>query len=96
MSLNFSSKYQCAACGDDIYSTSLLRVSCCDCPPGLDLCLECFSCRAEVAQHRPDHRYRSGSKNMNIILHFINTGSSIMATSLLWVMTGPPRSSCSC
>jgi len=58
MSLNFSSKYQCAACGDDIYSTSLLRVSCCDCPPGLDLCLECFSCRAEVAQHRPDHRYR--------------------------------------
>jgi len=58
MSLNFNQTYKCVSCGDDIYSNSLLRVVCVECVPPIDLCLECFSSRAELGQHKAYHGYR--------------------------------------
>jgi len=58
MSLNFNQTYKCVSCGEDIYSNSLLRVVCVECVPAIDLCLECFSSRAELGQHKAYHGYR--------------------------------------
>jgi len=58
MSLNFNQTYKCVSCGEDIYSNSLLRVVCVECVPPIDLCLECFSSRAELGQHKAYHGYR--------------------------------------
>jgi len=58
MSLNFNQTYKCVSCGDDIYSNSLLRVECIECVPVIDLCLECFSSRAEIGSHKCYHAYR--------------------------------------
>jgi len=58
MSLNFNQTFKCVSCGDDIYSNSLLRVECTECFPAIDLCLECFSSRAEVGHHKCFHGYR--------------------------------------
>lgn len=57
MSINFSSKYRCAGCGQDIYSQATLRVRCAECLD-LDLCLECFASQVEVGSHKNDHAYR--------------------------------------
>jgi len=58
MSLNFNQTFKCVSCGDDIYSNSLLRVVCVECVPPIDLCLECFSSRAELGQHKAYHSYK--------------------------------------
>jgi len=58
MSLNFNQTYKCVSCGDDIYSNSLLRVVCVECVPPIDLCLDCFSSRAELGHHKSYHSYR--------------------------------------
>lgn len=58
MSLNFNQTYKCVSCGEDIYSNSLLRVVCVECVPSIDLCLECFSSRAEIGQHKSYHGYK--------------------------------------
>jgi len=56
--LNFSKKFLCAGCGDNIYDSSLLRVICAECVPVVDLCLECFAAKVEIGQHRSTHAYR--------------------------------------
>lgn len=56
MSLQFSKKYLCAGCGDDIHQASLVRIQCTDC--SLNLCPECFSSRVEVGQHKSYHGYK--------------------------------------
>ena len=56
-SVNFSVKFECAGCGDDIHQTSLVRIQCLECP-GVNLCPECFAARVEVGQHRPYHGYK--------------------------------------
>jgi len=58
MSLNFNQTYKCVSCGEDIYSNGLLRVVCIECVPSIDLCLECFSSKAEIGQHKAYHGYR--------------------------------------
>jgi len=58
MSLNFNQTYKCVSCGEDIYSNCLLRVVCVECVPAIDLCLDCFSSRAEIGQHKSYHGYR--------------------------------------
>jgi len=57
MSLNFSAKFKCAACGEDIYSQNTLRIRCAECQD-LDLCLDCFASQVELGSHKSDHAYR--------------------------------------
>ncbi|XP_076359159.1 transcriptional adapter 2-beta-like isoform X1 [Tachypleus tridentatus] len=47
-------KYHCNYCQEDITG---LRVKCAECPD-FDLCLQCFSCRAEIGEHEFNHRYQ--------------------------------------
>ncbi|KAJ8308734.1 hypothetical protein KUTeg_013608 [Tegillarca granosa] len=47
-------KYRCNYCQGEI---SGFRIKCNDCPD-FDLCLQCFSCGAEVGNHRKDHKYK--------------------------------------
>jgi len=56
-STNFSAKFKCAACGEDIYAKDTLRIQCVVCPE-LDLCLDCFSSQVELGSHKSDHDYR--------------------------------------
>jgi len=56
MSLNFSTKFKCAGCGEDIYSQGTLRVRCAECHD-LDLCMDCFSSQVELGSHKSNHNY---------------------------------------
>ena len=46
-------RFQCDYCQEDIPG---LRVRCADCPD-FDLCLECFSCGAQIGKHKNTHKY---------------------------------------
>lgn len=56
-SVNFTAKYECAGCGDDIHGVgSLVRVQCVE--SGVVLCPECFAAGVEVGSHRAHHAYQ--------------------------------------
>jgi len=47
------SRYLCNYCQEDLKG---LRITCAVCPD-FDLCLECFSCGAELGSHKSNHKY---------------------------------------
>ncbi|KAK8768698.1 hypothetical protein V5799_014837 [Amblyomma americanum] len=47
-------KYHCNYCQEDITG---VRVKCAECPD-FDLCLQCFSCGAEMGAHKNRHGYQ--------------------------------------
>lgn len=53
---NFSTKHECAGCGDDIHATSLVRIQCTE--TNLVFCPECFAAGVEVGGHKAHHGYR--------------------------------------
>lgn len=83
MALNFSQNFRCASCGEDPYQSAPLRVSCAECPGGLELCLECLASRAELGQHRNSHKYRLVDNGGLLLL-----GSSWTARELVQLLDG--------
>lgn len=47
-------RFQCTYCQENI---SGLRIRCVECDQ-FDLCLQCFSCGAEIGKHKNDHKYK--------------------------------------
>lgn len=83
MSLNFSQSYRCASCGEDPYLSGPLRVSCAECPGGLELCLECLASKVELGAHRSSHKYRLVDNGGLLLL-----GSSWTARELVQLLDG--------
>ncbi|KAK8735528.1 hypothetical protein OTU49_005430, partial [Cherax quadricarinatus] len=54
LSYNTFAKYHCNYCEEDVNG---LRVRCLECED-FDLCLQCFSCGAEIGKHRRNHGYQ--------------------------------------
>jgi len=83
MALNFNQNFRCASCGEDPYQSAPLRVSCAECPGGLELCLECVASRVEIGQHRNNHKYRLVDNGGLLLL-----GSSWTAKELVQLLDG--------
>jgi len=84
MSLSFSQSYRCASCGEDPYASAApLRVSCAECPGGLELCLECLASRVELGTHRATHKYRLVDNGGLLLL-----GSTWTAKELVQLLDG--------
>jgi len=83
MSLNFSQAFRCASCGEDPYLSAPLRVSCAECPGGLELCLECLASKVELGVHRSCHKYRLVDNGGLLLL-----GSSWTARELVQLLDG--------
>jgi len=83
MALNFNQSFRCASCGEDPYLNAPLRVSCVECPGGLELCIECIASRVELGAHRNNHKYRLVDNGGLLLL-----GSTWTAKELVQLLDG--------